>query len=467
MVKLTEKIGEEPIVYVGRHFLYDIIERMSEYPRIGPLLHIYDTISEYPTVNIQLPYNIGLIEVLEELVDIFIRPPITEYITEFPSIFVKAPYNFDLIESIMELPFSDVEPTSGIIPTETITELVKVTNIPAPNKWAIDVYESIFEYSEKSIISQTWSILNSLNISYLGVGNPYSSVVSGGFLYVGTDASAIVKIYLVTFTVANTLVIGGGLLGYIFGLCVVGSDLYAVLQASNGMVSKIDLNTFTLTSTLTFSDVGFGYAACIAYDSVGGYLYAGFDQSPAKIVKINPYPFAQVGSTLSLNSGENTATGMVANSSILYVCLETISGQVARVNLGSFTESGSALSLLSGEDSCSCIVVMSGTLYIGLFSSNNLITVTEIPFLEGISLALSSGTKIESMLAGGTHIFVGMNDGSLKKVSVSPFTEVGSLSLGSHSVIGLSLDNSTGYLYACYYAFPFGTSLVYQINAYP
>jgi hypothetical protein len=91
-----------------------------------------------------------------------------------------------------------------------------------------------------------------------------------------------------------------------------GKYVYAVLNpnygSDPGKIVKIDPVTLTKISTLTLSPTD-RVAINIIYD--GTYLYVWLATSPAKIVKINPVTMQQVGSTLTLNSGEDSGFGNI------------------------------------------------------------------------------------------------------------------------------------------------------------
>jgi hypothetical protein len=442
MVKLTEVIKQLADVYVGKHYLYNIIENITEYSRIGPLLHIYDIISEYPTINIQLPYNIDLVEVISELSTIFIRPPISliETITELSNIIRKFPYNVSLFEEMFEYPNIIITPVPyiGLIETiseyvnvvriiqyhtdifeaifefpqivvrpipstsiyETISELAKLLLIPAPNKWAIDVYESIFESVDKSIIPAPipWTGLYTLDFDGTDL---YTCMFTGPIPIIKCTVAP-------SFAQGPTLNLDSDLYDTEIARIDSGKLYTSTYFNTPAVAVKVDLGTFTQEARADFIAGEDEIVSCCV---VPPYVYFGTLPDsvgqPGKIVRFTISPFARVDA-ITLASTEGQVASLVSDGTYLYAgCIASSyvgGGYVVRISLSSFARVDHiALSSSENFPSGNGMVIIGTDLYVLItYLLNRIIKIDLTTFTRGINNTLP--TSCTALIAYGSHL---------------------------------------------------------------
>ena len=276
-------------------------------------------------------------------------------------------------------------------------------------------------------------------------------LVYSGFLYAGLWPAPwpdlitkVTKINLSTFTKVSTLDYnyangagcralvrdGGFLYGSLFGSPIWGGT---------GYVCKIDLSGFTKVSELTLTNQG-ATALCLQ----NNYLYVGHFLSPGMVTRVNLTTFTEDG-ILTLNLGEDEVLSMAIDGNFLYVGLRTIPAQIAKINLTTFTQVAT-LTLAVGENICEALAVDSGYLYagtlgVGVLSKIDLATFTEVdtlPFPDGIAV----GSILAEVLA-------------LPTVSTDPATSIGANS----STPNGTLDDDGGE--ACDCGFEWGETIAY------
>src|SRR5208337_1107644 len=134
-------------------------------------------------------------------------------------------------------------------------------------------------------------------------------------------------------------------------------------------VGRPSLNTLYLKNTLS--------SVCtnpydVVEDTNLGYFYVSCETSPATIIRVYKSTFL-IKDSVTLNSGENTGIHLAIDNvhNVLYVTLDTSPAKIAKINTTSWAEIGSALTLASGENGGGGITIdPSGTyVYVGTILS--------------------------------------------------------------------------------------------------
>jgi len=111
-------------------------------------------------------------------------------------------------------------------------------------------------------------------------------------------------------------------------------DLYAGIEQSPGKIFKVDFETFSIVDSLTLSS-GEDYVFALEHD--GTYLYAGLSTDPAKIVRVRLSDLSRVDA-LTLLSGENRVSDLLRIGTKLYASLFiTDPAVVAKIDLPTLT----------------------------------------------------------------------------------------------------------------------------------
>lgn len=168
------------------------------------------------------------------------------------------------------------------------------------------------------------------------------SVISGGYLYLATDAPGISKVNLTTFTEETHL----SLSSLVYNVVVAGDYLYTVLVTDPAVVKKIRLSDFTEENSLTLNvgDANNTYfGLCIPENSNKLYIMC----SLGVIVEIDLTTFTR---TASLDLGlANDLDGVLADSVYLYGIEWSSPIVVHRIQVSDLTEIDT-LTLDTGED---------------------------------------------------------------------------------------------------------------------
>lgn len=204
------------------------------------------------------------------------------------------------------------------------------------------------------------------------------------------------------------------------GIVTHGNYIY-VSNASNLTISKIDLTSFTVESTL---NLGTGITETMSTD--GTYLYVGWNSSPAKISRIRLSDFTFVD-TITLASGENIASGMHIVGTNLYVGLWVSPGKVAKIDLTTFTQT-STLTLASGENHAEEGDNDGTYLYIPCENSRHIVKIRLSDFTEVESLQLDADeTEPQQVLVNGNYLYIvtrqGANTGTAGKLIRIPLND--------------------------------------------
>lgn len=223
-----------------------------------------------------------------------------------------------------------------------------------------------------------------------------------------------------------------------------GEYLYACVYQIPGQIVRISLKTFTVEATLTFS-VGVAPVVGSALTSIviagGGdgenYLYAVAYDNPCLVYKILLSSFTKIATlTLTTSSGYSLAT----DGEYLYV---GHGRYITRINIETFTET----SILDTGEFAGIntrpLLCLGSYLYAGSNSAPaKLIKIDTDTFTITSNMGFAENWA-DSLTTDGTYIYVGVG-GTIKKIDVLSFTEIGSITLAGR-VYALICDSTNLY----------------------
>jgi hypothetical protein len=145
----------------------------------------------------------------------------------------------------------------------------------------------------------TFSLVGTLRLSS---GVPFSSVISGDYLYVGTspgsgrsDQGEIHKIDLASFTEVAILYLDHGDLFPGFATVDLQNQVAFFAVGSSSTVIKIDLVSFTVVGTLRITNSTSLFLRGLAFDPLNQRLYAGLVGDPNNIYEIDSASLTVIG----------------------------------------------------------------------------------------------------------------------------------------------------------------------------
>ncbi len=308
----------------------------------------------------------------------------------------------------------------------------------------------------KSLLLKVSGIANIINSfgtaetadSVSTTNTPSSISIDGSYLYVtawSTDPATIDKIDLDTYTLHSTLDLSATFSGLIHSV-IVKRFLYVLTYTSPSIIIKINIDSFTLESSLTLSkDNG----DCIRSD--GTDLYIGHSQY---ITKVNIKTFTE---TTTLDT---TVAVPIIDISLdnTYLYAARFDGNLVRITLSPFALD-STLSIIGLPQS---FLIYGSYLYASFGGSTNAI-IRKINLntliIEG-SLSLSTGYITPQLGIDGTCLIVAGTtlalQGSVTYIDISTFREVGKYVLPSRNVANsLAIDGTFVY-------FGLGNDTVYR-----
>ena len=232
------------------------------------------------------------------------------------------------------------------------------------------------------------------------------------FVYV-IGSTSLFKINMTTFTLTSTLALAGTLQSIVIDK----AGAYAYVSSSSNNIYKIDLNTFT--SVATFAQTLPGY---LALDPSNTYLYcSSFVNNYVR--KITVSTFASAG-TVSIVS----ATGMAINAAgtLMYVINQN-NNILATVTLSSFTVT--ANTAIPTSQAQTCIIDPTGNyLYITDYGAGNVVRCLVSNIASNTTLGGFSSPNSIAIDPSGLFAYIanaGFNN--INKISLSTFTISSSL----------------------------------------
>lgn len=277
--------------------------------------------------------------------------------------------------------------------------------------------------------------------------------VDGTYLYtamnsvIGTVPGKIIKIDLSTFKVYDTYT--SSFNDDVVALFSDGTNLYATLAglvADPSYVIKINLQTFQEIASITLpigSQVGPMF-------SDGTSLYVGGMTTPGEITEVDVESFT-VSSTITLAAGENYVRSLFADDSFLYATLVTNPSKVVKIDLDTFTTVSTLT--LTGLGAYGSFI--DGTnLYIccdGGITAGNITKIDTRTFTVSSVLTLNIAnleTLPHALFSDGTYLYVAVysSPAHIVVIDLATFTRISSISLTTDYVGSLSVDGS--FLYA-------------------
>jgi len=296
-------------------------------------------------------------------------------------------------------------------------------------------------------------------------------VVVAGNLYAGLNTSPgkIVKIDLATFTKTSTLTLDTGE-DYVVRSVVSGNYLYAGLQTAPCKVVKIDLATFTKVATLEFSP---DLSGNIIWDLAinGNYLYAclGVSNRRGELWKIDLTTFSVADHFYFLNAGENDSSGLAISGNFLYCSLWTPNpGKIVKVDLTTFTEV-STLTLALDENHLMRLNIKDNYLYVDLQRVPGQIVKVDLTTFTKVDTLTMAADENEpwSQAISGNNLYALLRTAPAKvvKVDLATFTKVSTLTFDAGEDLGFGLAAFGKFLYAgCVIVFDHPPSKIVKVN---
>lgn len=234
-----------------------------------------------------------------------------------------------------------------------------------------------------------------------------------------------------------------------------GTYLYSSSGGAPAVVSKIDLTTYTIVSTLTLNtDRNWAKAMC----SDGTYLYVGtgyFDDAlPGVITKINLQSFT-IEDELVLNPGEigeRDIRHIISDGSYLYVGtvanpMNLDSARIIKVDLNTFTIDNT---LVLGVSDIAVVSLYTDGNY--LYASTDFEGTLKIN-LKDLTIVDSIPTSYSSLFSDGIYLY-GLLNNILYKIDLLTFSVVGSVPVPSGGQYGSCICSDGICLYVATYTDP-------------
>ncbi len=268
---------------------------------------------------------------------------------------------------------------------------------------------------------------------------PSSIITDGSYLYVAawpTDPATLDKIDLETFTLHSTLDLSATFSGLI-DCEIVKRFLYIVTYTSPAVIIKINLDSFTLDSSLTLTN---NLGNCIKSD--GTDLYIGHTQI---ITKVNIETFTE---TTTLDTGINAAiTNIEIDNTYLYAVHVSIPSSVVRIKLSLFTVD----STLSIAGIAASSFIYGNYLYIGLSLTTSLHKINLNTFTLETTFTIATTYASPKLGTDGTYLIIAGStttlEGSITYFDIATVTEFGKYVLPSRNVANsLAIDGTFIYL---------------------
>lgn len=191
------------------------------------------------------------------------------------------------------------------------------------------------------IVKIEMSTFTLVNESSVATQSRYQSAVIDSnyqYAYYGNNANSISKIRLVDFTLADSIVFPSvtGTISLNFHSAAIDSkNKYAYfVSASQRLIYKIDLGTFTLVTTCLYSASFFFFIYSCAISPDDKYLYLVSASTPGQIIKIDLDTFT-VASTLIL--AINNLSSIMIRPQGDYAYVASYNNGILRIDLSTFT----------------------------------------------------------------------------------------------------------------------------------
>lgn len=223
-------------------------------------------------------------------------------------------------------------------------------------------------------------------------------------------------------------------LGDMFPLAIVCNAGYAYVGFSqvnavkDSLVARIPLSDEGKIDLLA-TGVADTNIACLHV--IDGFLYAGATSSPGKVTKIDLTTWSVV-SSLTLSTGANSPVSMVSVDGFLYVCCES---KVVKIDLSDFTED----STYTTAATLNAVAADASYLYLAhaVDEPGQVTRVALSDFSTDDTLVLSAGGPISSLVVD-SFLYAGSDGvpGLVFKIDMADFTEEAALELIASNYVG-------------------------------
>jgi hypothetical protein len=279
-------------------------------------------------------------------------------------------------------------------------------------------------------------------------------------LYVGTDSSfpKIIKIDGSSFTVAGTLSIGSTNYVNQSGSCIDSINGNAYWSASNpNNILKVDLNTFTLTDTLT-NPINKALNTA-AIDVTNNYAYFGYsDTTVHKIERLRLSDFSWQGTLDFTSGGCWDDYGLITGGYLYVICYSP--AKILKIQLSDFTLIGT---FTLTNYSFYCMSTDGTYIYCGcrydtgsIYQSQIMrIQLSDFSYVDNIVLpGITQYEYARSAIRNSSFCYFGSNYNNVFQIGTSPFEWKATISTGNGQFYSAVVGNNKGYFVEYGYAYP-------------
>ncbi len=262
--------------------------------------------------------------------------------------------------------------------------------------------------------------------------------ISGSYAYVSlyTQPVKVKKVLLSNLSIAGTTTFNAGE-NNARDLVVDGSSGYVTLDYASGpKVGKFNTSTMARTGVLSLATGEDPHG--ITSDGTNGYICS--NTSPIKLVKFTLSSMGKVGSTLTLDSGENGCRDLTNDGTYLYVPTRTSPAQVVRVKMSDLTRVD-VVSANAGESWSESIHMTGGNIYLG--TQAYVVKFDASAMTRTGAVARAAAATPYDIVSDVTYLY-SVATGYVNKIRLSDFSSVGETNI---SITTHSLGVSGGQLY--------------------
>ena len=240
--------------------------------------------------------------------------------------------------------------------------------------------------------------------------------------------------------------------GLITGAVVVGSYLYCCHETVPGIVSKIDIATWSI-SELLLLNVDEVNLQAIAASSDGMFLFVGCLSSPGRVVKINVADFRRVDA-ITLASGENIVVALAVSGNFLYAGCLLSPGKVVRIAIDTWAIVGPTITFASGEDNVVALAVSGNFLYAGCLGFPGKVVRIAIDTwaIAGPTITFASfENDVRALAVSGNFLYAGCatSPGRVVRIAIDTWAIAGptiTFAAGENNLVALAVSGN--FLYA-------------------
>lgn len=286
-----------------------------------------------------------------------------------------------------------------------------------------------------------------------------SGIGSGNFVYFVSDDSPgrVAKVSASAFTLSDSLTLTG--LDTASGKhCIATDDTYlylctSIIASGNNAITRIDLSTFTVTSTL---DLAFsGNNGGLTIDTDNDVLYYSDGGAPSEVYPISTSTFT-AGATLTITGGAQQVFYLSEVSDGFFYAASANSpttGRVTQISTPGFTQTGQTANISGGFTRATSVGVdtTNGNLMVGSSRTTNplahvaQVSIASLTVNTTVQMTLADCRNFQSLAtdsSGGFTYFGSFTTNTICKVQNSDLTEIATLNpTGGGTIFDLFLHS--------------------------